>query len=82
MYLIKYRRVQMRQGLKGNPRTIRLDKPLEKEIRSLLPESGMEGFSQFARHLFRLGVTAERRRQEQLALIQKQAGELVPEAAE
>jgi hypothetical protein len=61
----------MKQSLKGPPRTIRLDKALEKEIRALLPESGMEGFSQFTRHLLRLGVTEERRRREQLALIQK-----------
>jgi hypothetical protein len=61
----------MKQNLKGPPRTIRLDKGLEKEIRALLPESGMDGFSQLSRHLFRLGVAEERRRREQLALIQK-----------
>jgi hypothetical protein len=62
----------MRQSQKGAPRTIRLDKSLEKEIRMLLQESGMDGFSQFARYLFRLGVAEESRRREQLALIQKQ----------
>lgn len=53
----------MKNYKKGVPRTIRLDGAIEKEIKDLLPSSGMENFSHFARHLFRLGVTEERKRQ-------------------
>jgi hypothetical protein len=44
------------------PNVLYMDGTLEAEIRELLPDSGKVDFSDLARHLFRVGISAERER--------------------
>jgi hypothetical protein len=55
------------------PSVLYMDENLEAEILELLPDSNMEDFSHLARHLFQMGVSAEREHQRPLPQI-AQAG--------